>query len=364
MASDAPSDLNEVVAGALRDMSALQDVPAKQRAYAQAAAAIRELAHPVRQLVRADGTLDPVPRVGPSSARVILEVLTSGQSDTVEQLIDRLGRRAEIERRRAWRTGFLSRAAAGEVVAVAGDDLRARYRGDLQMHSTWSDGQQSLHEMAAGCLARGYAYCAITDHSAGLSIANGLSPERLRAQAAEVEQVNRAFTGRFHLLRGVEANITSDGGLDVSPDDRRALDVVVAAPHSGLRTSQSQTQRMVAAVETPGVHILGHPRGRKYDARAGVTADWPRVFAAAARHDVAIELDGDPSRQDLDCTIATQAVAAGCLFALNSDAHATAQLWYTDIAFAHALLARIPLDRIVNCWPLERLRAWLDVRRG
>ncbi len=364
MASDASSDLNELVAGALRDMSALQDVPAKQRAYAQAAAAIRELAHPIRQLVRPDGTLDAIPRVGPSSARVILEVLTSGRSDTVEQLIDRLGRRTEIEGRRAWRTGFLSRAAAGEVVAVAGSDLRTRYQGDLQMHSTWSDGQQSLHEMAAGCLARGYAYCAITDHSAGLSIANGLSPERLRAQAAEVEQVNQAFTGQFHMLRGVEANITSDGGLDVSPDDRRALDLVVAAPHSGLRTSQAQTQRMLAAVETPGVHILGHPRGRKYDARAGVTADWPRVFAAAARHDVAIELDGDPSRQDLDCTIATQAVAAGCLFALDSDAHATSQLWYTDIAFAHALLARIPLDRIVNCWPLERLRAWLDVRRG
>ena len=120
---------------------------------------------------------------------------------------------------------------------------------------------------------------------------------------------------------------------------------------------------MVEAVETPGVHILGHPRDASTMQRPGVAADWPRVFAAAARHDVAIELDGDPSRQDLDCTVAAQALAAGCRFALNSDAHATSQLWYSDIAVAHALLARIPVDRIVNCWPLERLQAWLDSRR-
>ncbi len=97
--------------------------------------------------------------------------------------------------------------------------------------------------------------------------------------------------------------------------------------------------------------------------RGGVTADWPAIFAVAAEHGVAIELDGDPSRQDLDCTLAVQARAAGCLFALDSDAHAVSQLWYADMAMAHALLAGIPIDRIINCWPLDRFRGWLGARR-
>jgi len=232
------------------------------------------------------------------------------------------------------------------------------------MHSTWSDGQETVAAMAEGCRARGYAFCAMTDHSGGLPIAGGLSPERLTAQAEDIAGVNRSLGGAFHVFAGVEANITPDGGVDVTAEQRRALDLVVAAPHSGLRTTKPQTARMVGAVETPGVHILGHPRGRKYGARAGITADWPRVFAAAAARGVAIELDGDPSRHDLDCTLAVQALEAGCLFALDSDAHAVSQLWYTELAMAHALLAGIPGDRIVNCWPLDRFRAWLDVRRG
>ena len=136
----------------------------------------------------------------------------------------------------------------------------------------------------------------------------------------------------------------------------------MAAPHSGLRTTQAQTDRLLAAVATAGVHILGHPRGRKYGARPGIAADWPRVFAAAARHGVAVELDGDPSRQDLDCTLATQALGAGCLFALDSDAHGVDELWYVELAMAHALLAGIPLDRIVNCWRPDRFRVWLEAR--
>ena len=149
----------------------------------------------------------------------------------------------------------------------------------------------------------------------------------------------------------------------MSAEERKALDLVVAAPHSGLRSARPQTTRLLAAVQTPGVHILGHPRGRKYGARGGVAADWPVIFAAAAESGVAIELDGDPSRQDSDCTLAVQAVAAGCLFALDSDAHAVSQLWCTDLAMAHALLAGIPADRVVNCWPLDRFRAWLEARR-
>jgi histidinol phosphatase-like PHP family hydrolase len=139
---------------------------------------------------------------------------------------------------------------------------------------------------------------------------------------------------------------------------------VLAAPHSKLRRSEDQTGRMLAAVTNPHVHVLAHPRGRISASRAGVVADWPAVFAAAAQCDVAIEIDGDPARQDLDFTMAARALDAGCLFALDSDAHSTAQLAYADTALAHARLAGIPPDRIVNCWPVNRLLEWLEKGRG
>lgn len=362
--AEASTDLNGTAAAALRDMAALQDTVHGRRGYAKAATAVLGLERPLDRLRRRDGTLTPIPLVGPSSTRILLEVLEEGSSPTLERLIDVRGQRAAIADLRAQRQGFLSRAAALEVLDLAGADLRAHYRGDLQMHSTWSDGQHSIQAMADGCRARGYAFCAMTDHSGGLSIAGGLSAERLRAQASEIAQINRGSADAFHVFAGVEANITPEGGVDVTADQRRTLDLVVAAPHSGLRTTTAQTARLVAAVTTAGVHILGHPRGRKYGVRGGVAADWPGVFAAAAERGVAIELDGDPSRQDLDCTLAVQAREAGCLFALDSDAHAVSQLWYADLAMAHALLAGIPPDRIVNCWPLDRFRAWLEVVRS
>lgn len=360
----ASTDLNATAAAALRDMAALQDTGHGQRGYAKAATAVLGLEVPLDRLRRRDGTLTRIPLVGPSSTRILLEVLDQGSSPTLERLIDERGQHAVIDGLRALRQGFLSRAAALEVLDLAGMDLRAHYRGDLQLHSTWSDGQDTVQAMADGCRARGYSFCAMTDHSGGLSIAGGLSPERLRAQADEIAQVNRDFAGAFHVFAGVEANITPEGGVDVTADQLQTLDLVVAAPHSGLRTTKAQTARIIAAVDTAGVRILGHPRGRKYGVRGGVAADWPRIFAAAAERGVAIELDGDPSRQDLDCTLAVQARRAGCLFALDSDAHAVSQLWYTDLAMAHALLAGIPLDRIVNCWPLDRFRIWLEAARS
>ena len=151
--------------------------------------------------------------------------------------------------------------------------------------------------------------------------------------------------------------------MDVEPADRPRFDIVVAAPHAGLRSADDQTARMLAAVATPGVHVLGHPRGRMFGSRPGVTADWPRVFAAAAALGVAIEIDGDPARQDLDDDLARAADAAGCLFALDTDAHAVNQWRYADIALAHARLAGIPADRVVNTWPLDRLLDWASHRR-
>ena len=115
---------------------------------------------------------------------------------------------------------------------------------------------------------------------------------------------------------------------------------------------------MLRSIRTPGVHILGHPRGRKYASRPGVSADWPRIFAEAARHQVAIEIDGDPARQDIDFDLAGAALDAGCLLALDSDAHSAPELAYVETAVAHARLAGVPAERVVNCWPLERLLDW------
>jgi histidinol phosphatase-like PHP family hydrolase len=135
---------------------------------------------------------------------------------------------------------------------------------------------------------------------------------------------------------------------------------VLAAPHSKLRKNDDQTDRMLAAVQHPAVRILAHPRGRITGSRAGVIANWDPVFEAAAQRGVAIEIDGDPARQDVDFTLGGQALPYGCIFALDSDAHTTGQLSYAETAVAHARLAAIPADRIVNCWPLERLLAWLS----
>jgi len=146
----------------------------------------------------------------------------------------------------------------------------------------------------------------------------------------------------------------------LSADEAVLFDIVLAAPHSRLRRAEDQTHRLISAIETPEVRILAHPRGRITGSRAGIVADWDAVFAAGARRGVAIEIDGDPARQDVDYTLACKALTAGCVFALDSDAHTTDQLAYAETALAHARLADIPADRIVNCWPLDRLLAWVS----
>jgi putative hydrolase len=185
---------------------------------------------------------------------------------------------------------------------------------------------------------------------------------RLADQHRQIDRLNARYAGRFRLLKGIEANIRADGSVDMTPSELAQLEIVVAAPHSALRSSADQTARMLGAVQTPGVHILGHPRGRMYGSRPGVTADWEQVFAAAARCGVAIELDGDPSRQDLDFDLARRAVSSGCLFAIDSDAHATDQWWYAETALAHARLAGVPKARVINCWPLDQLMEWAETR--
>jgi histidinol phosphatase-like PHP family hydrolase len=353
-------EMNGLVEAWLRDLASVQKSPQSRWGYKRAAAAVRNLEAPIESLVQADGTLQKIPHVGPASTRVILEVLNSGRSEIVEQAIHDSGRAREVERSRALREHFLTRAqvrAALDNSRLRGPTLPA-YRGDLQMHSTWSDGSQTLEDLIRGGLERGYKYCAVTDHSYGLPIARGVSMAALDEQHREIDRLNQQYRGRFRLLKGIEANIRTDGSVDMEPHELERLEIVVAAPHSALRSSADQTARLLGAIRTPGVNILGHPRGRMYGSRPGVAADWPAVFAAAARAKVAVEIDGDPARQDIDYALARTAAQAGCLFALDSDAHDTPELAYAETAVAHARLAGVKASHVVNCWPLERLLAW------
>ena len=356
-----PPDTNGLVADWLLDMAAAQDSDQKRWGYKRAAAAIRNLDVPLESLRDDAGTLRKILHVGPASSRIISEVLDTGRSPTVEQAIAASGRQAEVERRHQLRSHFLSRAQV--VAALRNPRLHgpapSQYRGDLQMHSDWSDGVDTVAALAEGCRARGYQYCAVTDHSHGLPIAGGVSMTDVARQHREIARVNAALAGAFRVLKGIEANILADGDLDLSLEERASFELIVAAPHSKLRRAEDQTPRMLAAVGQPGVHILGHPRGRMGGSRPGIAARWHEVFAEAARREVAVEIDGDPSRQDVDHTLARDALDAGCVFALDSDAHAVDQLSYAETALAHARLAGIPPARVINCWPLDQLLDWL-----
>lgn len=357
-------DLNVTIANLLDDLGELQESKQSQMGYRRAGHAILLLEDPITALIPPGETLPRIPGVGPKSLRVVEEVLALGSSPLVEVAVAGSPKRDVIEKRRSLRVNFLSRA---KVLATLVDHTlegptRADYRGDLQMHSNWSDGTLPVAAMAEGCLARGYQYAAMTDHGHGLPSAHGVAVTDLRRQRDEIDRVNRELDGRFTMLAGVEANIALDGSLEMAEAELRSLDLVVAAAHSGLRLPDDQTKRMLAAVRTPGVHILGHPRGRQRGHRRGIVADWDQVFAVAAEYRVAIEIDGDPARQDLDFAMVQRAVDAGCVIALDSDAHSAEELGFADIAIAHARLAGVPTDRVINCWPFPRLLEWLGDR--
>src|SRR3954451_18275124 len=359
-------DMNGRIAALLRDFAAVQKSKQSMWGYKRAASAILSLEQPIESLLNADGTLQKIPNIGPSSTRIILEVLQTGTSATIESAIAGSGQEKDVERRRGLRDHFLSRAQVVDALrntTLTGPRVED-YRGDLQMHSTWSDGSQTLADIVSTGISLGYQFCAVTDHSYGLKIAGGVSMAELVDQHKEIDALNRKHRGTFRLLKGIEANIRADGSIDMERHELAQLEIVVAAPHSVLRSAEDQTTRMVTAVSAPGVHILGHPRGRMIGSRPGVSANWDRVFEAARRSNVAIEIDGDPSRQDLDYDLARRAVSAGCLFALDSDAHSTGELpRYAQTAIAHARLAGVPTERVINCWPLKKLLDWAASRR-
>ena len=267
---------------------------------------------------------------------------------------------ARVNKRPAIRRDFVSLAEARRLLG-ARPAWPKKLRGDLQMHTHWSDGSGTVAEMSDAAAKRSYEYIAITDHSKALKIAGGIDEEALRRQGTEIANVNEALAKsrvRLTVLRSIEMNVNPRGEGDMSPDSLLALDLVLGSFHSALRTTEDQTKRYLAALLNPHIHILGHPRGRIYNFRIGLKADWSRVFAEAARLDKALEIDCYPDRQDLNVELLKIAREHGTRISLGTDAHHPWQLEFIELGLAATLRAKIPADRIVNFMSVLELKSW------
>ena len=247
--------------------------------------------------------------------------------------------------------------------AGVGAALLAALRGDCHTHSDWSDGGSPILEMARAGKALGHEYMVLTDHSPRLRVANGLTRERLLEQLDVVAEINETLAP-FRLLTGIEVDILEDGSLDQDDDLLERLDVVVASVHSLLRSpSEEMTPRMVAAVANPHTDILGHMTGRMVAGsrkRPESTFDHEVVLAACERFGVAVEVNSRPERLDPPRRILRDAVAAGCLFSVDTDAHAPGQLGWQAYGAARAAECEVPVERVVDTWSVEDLLTWTD----
>jgi histidinol phosphatase-like PHP family hydrolase len=323
-----------------------QDAEHRRRAYLRAARAAFTWDEEAAELPPAGRSLTELRAIGPYLARVVHEWLAAPP---------------EVAPPPPPRSGFLTRAQVERVLA-AGPAWTSRLQGDLQAHTTWSDGQAELEPMARRAHALGHAWFAVTDHSKGLPIAHGMDETRLAAQADEVARVNALLASEgvpLRVLHGIEMNLDVRGAGDMDPSALAALDVVLGAFHSALRGSDDRTARYMGAMRNPTVHVLAHPRTRRYGDRAGLDADWPRVFEAAREAGKAIEIDGHPERQDLDVPRLLAAREADVWISIGSDAHHPDDLVYVRFALAAAVLAGIRPERVLNLLPavalLERL---------
>ncbi|NHC44994.1 PHP domain-containing protein [Motilibacter aurantiacus] len=256
-------------------------------------------------------------------------------------------------------------ATGGRPVAEGGAELRAALRGDLHTHSDWSDGGSPIREMALAMRELGHEYAALTDHSPRLTVANGLSPERLRRQLDVVAELN-AELAPFRLLTGIEVDINEDGTLDQEDELLARLDVVVASVHSKLRSPRDvMTERMLAAVSNPHTDVLGHCTGRNVTTggrggrlRPESEFDAAAVFAACAQNGVAVEVNCRPERLDPPKRLLRLAVEAGCYVSIDTDAHAPGQLDWQPYGCERAAACGVPAETVVNTWPVERLLEW------
>ena len=255
-----------------------------------------------------------------------------------------------------------ARERATAPLVSGGERILSLLKGDLHSHSDWSDGTTSIELMASTAKWLGREYLALTDHSPHLRVANGLTADRLRKELDVVATINRAHDG-FRLLSGIEVDILDDGALDQTDTMLGRLDIVVASVHSKLKMeSREMTERMLAAVENPHTNVLGHCTGRLVEGSRGTrppsSFDAKAVFAACAANDVAVEINARPERRDPPGPLIELALAAGCLFSIDSDAHAPGQLGLLDFGASRAEAHGVPAERIVTTWPAERLLDW------
>ncbi|MFE7801101.1 PHP domain-containing protein [Nocardia sp. NPDC057440] len=257
---------------------------------------------------------------------------------------------------------LLDLRAAAQPIGVPGKALRARLRGDLHTHSDWSDGGSPIAEMMGVAAALGHEYCALTDHSPRLTVANGLSASRLRRQLDVIAELNDQLAP-FRILTGIEVDILDDGALDQDADLLAALDIVVASVHSHLRAdSETMTKRMVYAVANPNVDVLGHCTGRLVEGSRGTrpesTFDAEVVFEACRHYGTAVEINSRPERRDPPSRLIRLAVEMGCDFSIDTDAHAPGQLDWQGYGCERAVANGVAAERVINTWPLDDLLAW------
>lgn len=256
----------------------------------------------------------------------------------------------------------------GEIEAAKENKLpnlitRADIVADLHMHTTYSDGKQTIREMAEACQKRGHKYIVITDHSRSLGIANGLSIERLMEQMEEIQQVNEAMGEDFHIFAGTEMDIKADGTMDYPDEILEKLDFVIASLHVSLQQKREQTtERLLNAINNPHVDMIGHPSSRLIPTREAVDADWDAVIKAAAETNTILEINANPMRLDLKPELARLAKDSGVLLAINTDAHAEDQLDLMDFGVTNARRGWIEAKHVVNTWSVEKFRDWLQNR--
>jgi len=284
---------------------------------------------------------------------------------------ERVGGEAEEDVFRAvdlpWITPLL-RENRGEIDAAREGRLPALVslediRGDLQMHSTWSDGENSIREMAEACRARGYEYLSLTDHSQAVTVAGGLTPDRVRSQWGEIDALRHEMVG-IRVFRSLEVDILKDGSLDMPDEILKELDLVLISVHSFMNMGKVEmTDRVIRGMQHPEVDILAHPTGRILNRREPFPLDVEAVLQAAAELDVAVELNAHPERLDLHDGHVRRAKELGVKVAINTDAHSVRDLELIRYGVDQANRGWLEKTDVLNTLSLEGFQAWVDRRQ-
>ena len=314
-----------------------REEPRRVMAYRNAADIVEGLTEAERERHGAANSWQSLPGIGPKTAKVIAQAWVGREPDVLVEL----------------------RSAAKD---LGGGDIRTSLKGDLHVHSDWSDGSAPIEEMMLAAKELGHEYCALTDHSPRLKVANGLSAERLRKQLAVIDEL-RDMVAPMRILTGIEVDILEDGSLDQEPELLERLDVVVASVHSKLSMdAPSMTRRMIKAVTNPHADVLGHCTGRLVTGGRGIRPeskfDAEKVFTACRDAGTAVEINSRPERRDPPTRLLNLALEIGCLFSIDTDSHAPGQLDFLGYGAQRALDAGVPTERIVNAWSAEKLLEW------